>query len=249
MADLRGKVAVVTGAAKGIGAEIAKQLAAAGASIVVSYAASKEVAERVVGEIVGTDGRAIAIQGDLPKGADVRRLFEETKAAFRRLDILVNNAGIVEFGPIEAVTEDQYHRLFDTNVLGMVLTIQEALAYFGPDGGSVINIGSVASVSPSPGSLVYTKTKGAVSTLTRGLAAELGGRRIRVNTLARGPVETEGTRSAGLIGSDLAKQLEAITPLGRLGLPEDVAWIAVFLASDEAGWLTGAWIPASGGLL
>jgi len=248
MANLMGKVAVVTGTSKGIGAEIARELAAAGAAVVVNYASSKEAADRVVAEIVSKDGRAIAVQGDVSKAADVRRLFAETKAAFGAIDILVNNAGIGEFGPLEAVTEDHYRRLFDTNVLGTVLTIQEALAHYGPDGGSVINISSVVSVSPPPGSVIYSATKGAVNTVTRVLAVELGGRKIRVNTLAPGPVETEGTRGGGLIGSELEKRLVASTPLGRLGQPEDVARIAVFLASDEAGWLTGAWIPATGGL-
>jgi 3-oxoacyl-[acyl-carrier protein] reductase len=246
--DLTGKVAVVTGASKGIGAEIARALAASGAAVVVNYAASKAAADRVVDEIVSKGGRAITVPGDVSKAADVRRLFAETKAMFGAVDILVNNAGIGEFSPIEAVTEDHYRRQFDTNVLGTVLTIREALAHFGPDGGSIINVGSVASVSPTPGSVIYAATKGAVATITSVLAAELGGRRIRVNTLAPGPVETEGTRGSGLIDSELGKRLVASTPLGRLGRPEDVARVAVFLASDEAGWLTGAWIPASGGL-
>ena len=220
----------------------------AGAAVVVNYAASKESADRVVDEIVSTGGRGIAVQADVSKAADVRRLFAETKAVFGALDILVNNAGLGEFSPLEAVTEDHYRRLFDTNVLGTVLTIQEALAHFGPNGGSVINVGSVASVSPSPGAVIYSATKGAVDTVTRALVVELGGRKIRVNTLAPGPVETEGTRAIGLIGSELEKQLVASTPLGRLGQPQDVARIAVFLASDEAGWLTGARFPASGGL-
>ena len=192
MANLTGKVAVVTGASKGIGAEIARELAAAGAAVVVNYASSKEAADRVVAEIVSKDGRAIAVQGDVSKAADVRRLFAETKAAFGAIDILVNNAGIGEFGPLEAVTEDHYRRLFDTNVLGTVLTIQEALAHFGPDGGSVINISSVVSVSPPPGSVIYSATKGAVNTVTRVLAVELGGRKIRVNTLAPGPCRDRG---------------------------------------------------------
>jgi 3-oxoacyl-[acyl-carrier protein] reductase len=214
----------------------------------VNYAGSKEAADRVVNEIVNKGGRALPVQGDVSKAADVRRLFAEMKAAFGAIDILVNNAGIGEFGPIEAMTEEHYRRLFDTNVLGMFLTTKEALAHFGGNGGSVINIGSVSSVSPSPGSAIYAGTKGAVATISRALALELGGRKIRVNTLAPGPVDTEATRGIGLIGSDLEKQLVATTPLGRLGQPVDVARIAVFLASDEAGWLTGAWIPASGGL-
>ena len=248
MANLTGKVAVVTGASKGIGAAIAKALAAAGAAVVVNYAGSKEAAARVVDDIKGKGGRAIAVQGDVSKAADVSRLFAETKAAFGALDVLVNNAGIGAFSPLEAVTEELYRRLFDTNVLGPVLTIKEALAHFSASGGSVINIGSVVSVSPTPGSTVYAATKGAVETITRALAAELGGRRIRVNTLAPGPVETEGTRGSGMIGGDFERQLKASTPLGRLGQPEDVAAVAVFLASDDAGWLTGTWIPASGGL-
>ena len=197
MANLTGKVAVVTGASKGIGAAIAKALAAAGAAVVVNYAGSKEAAARVVNDIKGKGGRAIAVQGDVSKAADVSRLFAETKAAFGALDVLVNNAGISAFSPLEAVTEDLYRRLFDINVLGPVLTIKEALAHFSASGGSVTNIGSVVSVSPTPGSTVYAATKGAVETITRTLATELGGRRIRVNTLAPGPVETDATRAAG----------------------------------------------------
>ena len=248
MADLTGKVAVVTGASKGIGAAIANALAAAGAAVVVNYAGAMEAASRVVADIVGKGGRAIAVQGDVSKVADVSRLFAETKAAFGTIDILINNAGIGGFSPLEGVTEEDYRRLFDTNVLGAILTTKEALAHFGPNGGSVINIGSFASVRPTPGSAVYAATKGAIETLTRALAAELGGRRIRVNTLAPGPVDTEATRGAGLIGSEFEKQIVAGTPLGRLGQPDDVARVAVFLACDEAGWVTGAFIPASGGL-
>ena len=248
MADLSGKVAVVTGASKGIGAEVARALGASGAAVVVNYASSKDAASEVVDDIVEKNGRAIAIRGDVAKPADVRQLFAEMNAAFGRFDILVNNAGIGEFAPLEAVTEANYRRLFDTNVLGTLLTIREALGHFGPNGGSVINMGSVASVSPSAGSVVYAATKGAVDTMTRALAVELGHRRIRVNTLAPGPVETEGTRTSGLLSGELGKQLIASTPLGRFGQPDDVARVAVFLASDEAGWLTGAWIPVSGGL-
>jgi 3-oxoacyl-[acyl-carrier protein] reductase len=248
MANLTDKVAVVTGAARGIGAAIAKALAAAGAAVVVNYAGSKEAAARVVDDIKGNGVRAIAVRGDVSKAADVSRLFAEAKAAFGALDVLVNNAGIAAFSPLEAVTEDLYRRLFDTNVLGPVLTIKEALAHFSANGGSVINIGSVVSVSPTPGSTVYAATKGAVETITRALATELGGRRIRVNTLAPGTVETDATRADGLIGSELGKELVARTPLGRLGQPEDIARVAVFLASDEASWVTGAFIPVSGGL-
>jgi len=248
MANLTDKVAVATGAARGIGAAIAKALAAAGAAVVVNYAGSKEAAARVVDDIKGNGGRAIAVQGDVSKAADVSRLFAEAKAAFGAIDILVNNAGVARMSPLEAVTEDLYRRLFDTNVLGPVLTIKEALAHFSANGGSVINVGSVVSVSPTPGSTVYAATKGAVETITRALAAELGGRRIRVNTLAPGTVETDATRPDGLIGSELGKELVARTPLGRLGQPEDIARVAVFLASDEASWVTGAFIPVSGGL-
>ncbi len=248
MANLTDKVAVVTGAARGIGAAIAKALAAAGAAAVVNYAGSKEAAARVVDDIKGNGGRAIAVQGDVSKAADVSRLFAEAKAAFGAIDILVNNAGVARMSPLEAVTEDLYRRLFDTNVLGPVLTIKEALAHFSANGGSVINVGSVVSVSPTPGSTVYAATKGAVETIPRARAAELGGQRIRVNTLAPGTVETDATRADGLIGSELGKELVARTPLGRLGQPEDIARVAVFLASDEASWVTGAFIPVSGGL-
>jgi 3-oxoacyl-[acyl-carrier protein] reductase len=248
MADLTGKTAVVTGAAKGIGAEIARALASAGAAVTVNYASSRDAAARLVDEILSTGGRAIAVQGDVAKAAEVRRLFAETKAAFGSIDILVNNAAIVGFSPLEAVTEEQYRRAFDTNVLGTILTIREALIHFGPKGGSVVNIGSLASSSATPGSLVYAATKGAVATISGVLAAELGSRHIRVNTIAPGPIDTESSRAAGLIGSDLEKRLVAMTPLGRLGQPRDVAQVAVFLASDEAAWLTGAWLPVSGGL-
>ena len=248
MISLKDKVAVVTGASKGIGAAIAKAMAAAGAAVVVNYAGSKAAAERVVDEIVSRDGRAIAVQGDVSKVADVHRLIAETTAAFGAIDILVNCAGIGEFRPLEAVDESYYRRLFDTNVFGTVSMIQNALPHFRSGGGSVINIGSLSSVHPTPGASIYSATKGAIDTLTRVLAAELGPRQIRVNTLAPGPVETDGTRNAGLIGSELEKQLKAITPLGRLGQPDDIARVAVFLASDDAAWLTGAWIPASGGL-
>jgi 3-oxoacyl-[acyl-carrier protein] reductase len=248
MSELTGKVAVVTGASKGIGAAIAKSLGAAGASVVVNYASSKEGAERVVAEITGKGGKAVAVQGDVSKAADVRRLFAETKRVFGAPDVLVNNAGIFEFEPLEAVTEDEFHREFNINVLGPILTIQEALKYFGPGGGSVINISSVASESAPPNSVVYSATKGAVDTIARVLAKELGARKIRVNTIAPGGVETEGTHRVGVIGSDFEKRIVADTPLGRLGQPEDIARVAVFLASDNARWLTGERITASGGL-
>ena len=248
MSNLQGKVAVVTGAAKGIGAEIARALAEAGAAVVVNYAGSKEGAESVVNDIVNNHGRAIAVQGSVSNAEDVRRLFAATGVEFGTVDILVNNAGIGEFAPVEAIKEERYRRLFDTNVLGIVMTIQEALKHFGPNGGSIINVSSVVSVSPTPGSGIYAATKAAVNTLTTVLAMELGSRKIRVNAVAPGPVETESTRGAGLIGSELEKQLVAQTPLGRLGQPQDIARVAVFLASDDAGWISGAWIRASGGL-
>lgn len=247
MRELSGKVAIVTGASKGIGAGIAKGLAAAGAAVVVNYASSREGADRVVADIAATGGRAIAIQGDVSKAADVRRLFEETRTAFGTLDILVNNAGVFEFDPLEAVTELEFHREFNTNVLGPILTIQESLKHFGPEGGSVINISSVASVSPAVNAVVYAATKSALDSITRGLAKELGSRKIRVNSINPGGVETEGVHRIGLIGSDVAKQMVSDTPLGRLGQPDDIAPIAVFLASANSGWLTGETLVASGG--
>jgi 3-oxoacyl-[acyl-carrier protein] reductase len=247
MSKLTGKVAIVTGASKGIGAGIAKGLGAAGAAVVVNYASAKEGADRVVAEIKSKGGKALAVQGDVSKAADVKRLFEETKKSFGSLDVLVNNAGVFEFGPLEAVTEAEFHREFNTNVLGPLLTIQEALKHFGPRGGSVINISSVAGANPVPNSAVYSATKGAVDSITRGLAKELGSRNIRVNAIAPGGVETEGTHRIGVIGSDFEKQIVAETPLGRFGQPEDISRIAVFLASDDSGWLTGERITASGG--
>jgi 3-oxoacyl-[acyl-carrier protein] reductase len=247
MSELMGKVAIVTGASKGIGAAIAKGLGAAGAAVVVNYASSRDGADRVVAEITGKGGRAIAVQGDVAKTADVRRLFEETQRAFGALDVLVNNAGVYQLEPIESVVEDAFHRQFNTNVLGPILAIQEAVKHFGPKGGSVINISSVASTSAPPNSVVYSATKGALDSVTRVLAKELGPRRIRVNTIAPGGVETEGVHAAGLMGSDFEKQVVAGTPLGRFGQPEDIAGVAVFLASDAAGWVTGERISASGG--
>jgi 3-oxoacyl-[acyl-carrier protein] reductase len=247
MSDLTGKVAIVTGASKGIGAGIAKGLGAAGAAVVVNYASSREGADRVVAEITSKGGRAIAVQGDVSKVADVRRLFEETRKAFGSLDVLVNNAGVFQFEPLESVTEDEFHREFNTNVLGPILTIQEALKHFGAEGGSVINISSVASLNATPDSVVYSATKGALDSITRVLAKELGSRRIRVNTIAPGGVETEGVHRIGIIGSDFEKQMVSETPLGRFGQPEDIARVAVFLASEDAGWLTGERISASGG--
>jgi 3-oxoacyl-[acyl-carrier protein] reductase len=248
MSKLIGKVAVVTGASKGIGAGIAKGLAAHGAAVVVNYASSKDGAERVVSEIADAGGKAIAIQGDVAKASDVERIFSETKKAFGRLDVLVNNAGVYEFAPLEDITEEQFHRQFNTNVLGLILATQEAARHFGPEGGSVINIGSTASQITPPTTAVYTATKGAVDAVTHVLAKELGPKKVRVNSINPGVVETEGVRAAGFIGSDFQKQFEAQTPLGRIAQPEDIAPIAVFLASTDSGWLTGETLLASGGL-
>jgi len=248
MSKLKGKVAVVTGASKGIGAGIAKGLAAEGAAVVVNYASSKDGADRVVAEITSQGGKAIAVQGDVSKAADVQRIFADTKKAFGHLDILVNNAGIYEFAPLEQITEDQFHRMFNTNVLGLLLATKEAAKQFGPEGGSVINVGSTASQITPPTSAVYTATKGAVDAVTHVLAKELGPRKIRVNSINPGMIETEGVHSGGLYGGDLQKTFEAQTPLGRIGKPGDIAPIAVFLASEDSGWLTGETLLASGGL-
>jgi 3-oxoacyl-[acyl-carrier protein] reductase len=248
MGKLANKVAVVTGSSKGIGAGIAKGLAAEGAAVVVNYSSSKEGAERVVTEIKAKGGKAIAVQGDVAKAKDVKRIFAETKKAFGRLDVLVNNAGVYEFAPLEQVTEEQFHRMFDTNVLGLILATQEAARHFGADGGSVINIGSVASSLTAPTTSVYTATKGAVDAVTRTLAKELGPRKIRVNSINPGVVETEGAHAAGVIGSDFQKGFESQTPLGRIAQPSDIAPVAVFLASEDSAWVTGETLLASGGL-
>ncbi len=248
MGKLSNRVAVVTGASKGIGAAIAKSLAAEGASVVVNYSSSKDGAERVVSEIKAQGGKAIAVQGNVAKVKDVQRLFAETKKAFGKLDVLVNNAGVYEFAPLEQITEEQFHRLFDTNVLGLLLATQEAAKYFGADGGSVINIGSAISSLTPPNTAVYTATKGAVDAVTRTLAKELGPRKIRVNSINPGMVETEGTQTAGFIGSDFQKGIETQTPLGRIGQTDDISPVAVFLASGDAGWLTGETLLAAGGL-
>jgi 3-oxoacyl-[acyl-carrier protein] reductase len=247
MSGLTGKVAIVTGASKGIGAAIAKGLAAEGASVVVNYASSREGADRVVAEIAGAGGNAVAVKADVSKAADVQRLFEATKKAFGSLDVLVNNAGVYGFAPLEEVTEDEFHREFNINVLGVLLASREAMKYFGPDGGSVINISSIASKSATPMAVVYSATKGAVDTITRVLAKELGPKKIRVNTINPGGVETEGVHALGIIGSDFEKQMVARTPLGRLGQPDDIASVAVFLASAASGWMTGETISVGGG--
>ena len=246
MSRLKGKVAVVTGASKGIGAGIAKALGAEGAHVVVNYANDKAGAEKVVAAISQSGGKALAVQGDVAKAADVKRLFDESAKAFGKLDVLVNNAGVYGFSPITEVSEDDFHRHFNTNVWGLLQTTREALPHFN-DGGSIINISSVVSRMGLPGTAIYTGTKGAVDSISQALATELGPRRIRVNALNPWLVESEGTHTAGVIGSEMQKNVEAQAPLGRIGQPDDIAKVAVFLASDEAGWLTGERISASGG--
>jgi len=244
---LSGKVAVVTGASKGIGAAIAKALGAEGASVVVNYSSSKAEGEKVAKEITVEGGKAISVQASLSKREDIKRLFAETTKAFGRLDILVNNAGIYEFSPLDSVTEEQFHKHFDLNVLGLLLASQAAAKLFDSAGGSIINISSIASVKGFPDGAVYSGTKGAVDAITRALASELGPRRIRVNAINPGMVETEGTESAGITKSDFRKHTEATTPLGRIGQPGDIASAAVFLASGDASWITGETILISGG--
>jgi 3-oxoacyl-[acyl-carrier protein] reductase len=245
---LAGKVAVVTGASKGIGAEIARQLAAEGASVVVNYASSKTDADRVVDEISKRGGKALAVQGDVAKKADIEHLFAATKKAFGGLDILVNNAGVYAFIPLEQVTEEEFHREFNTNVLGLILVTQEALKHFGSGGGSVINISSVATSVTPPNSAVYSGTKGAVDAITRVLAKELGPKKIRVNAVNPGMVATEGYRALGATDSEFEKQGIAQTPLGRIGQPADIAPAVVFLASSEGAWVTGETLRVGGGL-
>lgn len=247
MAKLQNKVAVVTGASKGIGASIAKHLAAEGAAVVVNYATSKEGADRVVAEITGKGGKAIAVQGNVAKQEDIQRLFAETKEAFGKLDILVNNAGIYEFGPLENLTQEHFHKQFDLNVLGLLLTTQEALKLFGPEGGSVINIGSIVGSMPPATGAVYSATKASVDAITIALSKELGPKKIRVNSLNPGMIETEGLHSAGIVESDFRKQIEAQTPLGRIGQPEDIGRAAVFFASDDSFWVSGQIVIAAGG--
>ncbi len=248
MSKLTGRVAIVTGASKGIGAQIARALAAAGASVTVNYAGSRDGAETVVSEIKAAGGSAIAVQADVAKAEDAQRLVAQTVKAFGAPDILVNNAGVYEFAPLEAVTAELFHRQFNINVLGLVQVTQEAAKHFSPKGGSIINISSVVSQLSLPGSSVYAATKAAVDTITRVLAKELGGRKIRVNSINPGVIETEGTRNQGIIGSDFEKNILAQTPLGRIGQPDDVAKVAVFLASEDSGWISGETILTSGGL-
>src|SRR5438552_3459596 len=236
---LAGTVAVVTGASKGIGAAIAKNLAAEGAAVVVNYASSKTGADKVVSEITSAGGKAVAVQGDVARKADIERLFAETNKAFGRLDILVNNAGIYEFAPLENVTEEHFHKHFNLNVLGLILASQKAAEHFDSAGGCIINIGSGAGINPPPGTSVYSATKAAVDAITKSLSKELGARKIRVNSLNPGMVETEGVHTAGVLGTDFHKQVLSQTPLGRIGQPQDIAKVAAFLASDDAGWISG----------
>ena len=247
MSKLTGKVAVVTGASKGIGAAIAKSLAAEGASVVVNYASSKAGADTVVAAITAAGGKAVAVGGDVSKAAEANGIIDAAIKNYGRLDILVNNSGVYEFTPIEAITEEQFHKAFNVNVLGLLLTTQAAVKHLG-EGASIINIGSVASRITPPNSVVYTGTKGAVDAITGVLARELGPKKIRVNSINPGVVETEGTHTGGFIGSDFEKGIVAQTPLGRTGQPADIAPVAVFLASDDSAWLTGEQLLASGGL-
>ena len=246
---LEGKIALITGGSRGIGAGIAKRLAADGAHVAVTYTKGADAAAAVVKEIERAGGKAIAIQADVSKAIDVKRLFEETEKAFGSPNVLVNNAGVFKFEPLEAITEEEFHREFDTNVLGQILTIQEALKHFPASGGSIINISSIASENPVPNSSLYAASKGAVDSLTMALAKELGPRNIRVNVVAPGLVDTEGNRDSGFVGSEAGNAGASATPLGaRFGKPEEIAPVIVFLASDGAAWLTGERINASGGL-
>ncbi len=247
MKKLAGQVAVVTGASKGIGASIALHLAAEGAAVVANYASSKEGAERVVAEITSNGGKAIAVKANMARPDEIERLFAEAQKAFNRVDILVNNAGVYEFAPLDGITPEFFHRMFDINVLGLILASREAVKHFGPEGGSIVNISSVAATAALPNASVYSATKAAVDSLTRCLAAELGPRKIRVNAINPGMVETEGTRSQGIAESDMRQQVESITPLGRIGQPQDIAPAVVFLASSDAGWITGQTLHIAGG--
>ena len=247
MRRLEGKVAVVTGASKGIGASIAEHFGAEGASVVVNYASSKTGADAVVKRITAKGGKAIAVQADVSKPKDITRLFAETKAAYGKLDILVNNAGVYEFAPLESITPEHFHKQFNLNVLGLLLTTQEAVKLIDGKGGSIINIGSIVGSMPVATGTVYSATKGAVDNITISLSKELGPKKIRVNSLDPGMVETEGFHTAGLTESDFRKTVESQTPLGRIAQPEDIARTAVFFASDEAGWVTGQALIAAGG--
>lgn len=246
MSKLKGKVAVVTGASKGIGAAIAKAYGAEGASVVVNYASSKAGADAVVNDIVKAGGKAVAVQGDVSKAADAQAIVDAAIKHYGRLDILVNNSGVYEFAPIEAITEEHYDRQFNVNVRGLLLTTQAAVKHLG-EGASIINVGSLVSRIVPPNTVVYTATKGAVDAITGVLSKELGPRKIRVNALNPGMVETEGTHAAGAIGGDFEQYALASTPLGRIGQPNDIASIAVFLASDDSYWLSGERLYAGGG--
>ncbi|NUM56960.1 MAG: glucose 1-dehydrogenase [Candidatus Hydrogenedentes bacterium] len=247
MGKLAGKVAVVTGASKGIGASIAEHLAAEGASVVVNYASSKSAADAVVKRITDKGGKAIAVQADVSTPEDITRLFAAAKSAYGKLDILVNNAGIFEFLPLEAVTPEHFHKQFNLNVLGLILTTQEAVKHIDGNGGSIINISSIVGQMPVPTGSVYSATKAAVDAITVSLSQELGPKRIRINSINPGMVETEGLHAVGFAESDFRKQIEATTPLGRIGQPEDIAKAAVFFASDDSGWVTGQTLILSGG--
>ncbi|OZI20360.1 oxidoreductase [Bordetella genomosp. 9] len=247
MSKLAGKVAIVTGASKGIGAAIAKELAAQGASVVVNYASSKAGAEAVVQAITAASGKAVAVGGDVSKAADAKAIVDAALSNYGRLDILVNNSGIYEFAAVEEITEEHYRKQFDVNVLGVLLMTQAAVKHLG-EGASVINISSVVTSITPPQSAVYSGTKGAVDAITGVLAKELGARKIRVNAINPGMVQTEGTATAGIAGSDMEREVVALTPLGRVGQPRDIGTVAAFLASDDAAWLTGETIVASGGL-
>jgi 3-oxoacyl-[acyl-carrier protein] reductase len=246
MTNLNGKVALVTGASKGIGASIARELAARGAAVAVNYSGSKASADKLVDEIKAAGGKAVAVQANIADPDSIGPLVQTVAKKLGPIDILVNNAGIYEFGPIENITPDHFHKQFNVNVLGLLLTTQAALAHFNPNGGSIVNISSVV-VDGVPGAAVYSATKGAVDSITAALAKELGPKRIRVNSLNPGMIETEGTHAAGFIGSDFQKATESRTPLGRIGQPQDVATAAAFLASEDSGWINGQAIYASGG--
>lgn len=245
---LEGKVAIVTGASKGIGASIAKHMATEGASVVVNYASSKEGADAVVAEIEKAGGKALAVKADVSKKAEIESLFAQAKKSFGKLDILVNNAGRYEFAPIDAITEEHFHKMFDLNVLGLILSAQEAVKHFGPDGGNIINISSVVSSLTPPYGSVYSATKAAVDAVTKSLAKELGPKQIRVNSINPGMVITEGLATAGISEGDFRKKMEADTPLGRIGQPNDIATAAVFFASSDSAWITGETLVIAGGL-
>lgn len=248
MSRLAGKVAVVTGASKGIGASIAEHLASEGASVVVNYATSKSGADAVVKRIQDKGGKAVAVQGDVSKPEEITRLFAETKKAYGKVDVLVNNAGIYEFGPLEAITPEHFHKQYNLNVLGLLLCTQEAVKLMGPSGGSVINISSIVGPMPAAQAAVYSSTKAAVDAITISLSQELGPKKIRVNSLNPGLVVTEGVRAAGIEDSDFRRKIEASTPLGRVAQPEDIGKAAVFFASDESGWISGQTMIAAGGM-